>query len=407
MIKKKPAKKIPPKRSYENEFYQELTRVLRAFEMLEYWKRLPQKLQAKFAANIIRPMRFERDAASGVEAGVVSALKNDIKKIIDDCYLDLKPYNSKCALHDFLTAGVSLLGSIEMFIDATNDDFGKWVDFHVILTSMLNKEHRNPIRMMSVHLDNMCLICTSIDRAYYWIDRTNHAPTHSEAYTCLVYTLKKNPAEKTHATIDGKSRPVYRLGIPERDGVQWASVSVDISATGGEKEDGKVPVYIQVHALERLWERLAPLEKPKIQALLYAAFENPEFSRGPEGSHFVAFRYNDVKIGYLPYETDGAMAVVTTFLLLTQNGTHEGNALNKEYGLSKYAKTYFELDRLHTFINTDVYQDEELKALFAKCGCDGLFHVWDKTDDTISFGKNYAKNLKKIFFKSNYYRRRR
>jgi hypothetical protein len=134
--------------------------------------------------------------------------------------------------------------------------------------------------------------------------------------------------------------------------------------------------------------------------LLYEAFEEPRLSAGPGGSHFIEFRYNNVKIGYLTCAMFDTMAVVTTFLLLTQNGTSEGYMLNREYGLSKYAKQHFELDRLHTFINTDVYQDEELRALFARCGCESLFHVWDKEKkETISFDGNYAKHLKKIFFR--------
>jgi hypothetical protein len=39
-----------------------------------------------------------------------------------------------------------------------------------------------------------------------------------------------------------------------------------------------------------------------------------------------------------------------------------------------------------------------LKQIFSKCGCDGLFNVWNKEkQDALTFDKEYAKNLKKIF----------
>ena len=373
--------------------------MLRAYDMYECWKRLPKKTRQEFTNHIIRPMRFERDAASGVEKSVLSALKKDIKAIIDSCYLVNKLHDTELELHDFLTAGISLRGNIKLYIDEENDDFDRWRELYLILDFMLTREDDNPILRIYTHLNNMCYICTSIDSAYYWCEKSDYASTPPENYVCLVYTLRKIPAEKTYVNINGKFRPVFRLGIAGHDGVDWASIPVDTTNAGDEKPR-ELPVFVQTHALNRLLERLAPLEKPEIQVLLYEAFEEPRLSSGPGESHFIAFRYNNAKIGYLTYEILDTMVVVTTFLLLTQNGTFEGTMLNREYGLSKYAKQHFEIDRLHTFINTDVYQDEELKALFARCGCESLFHVWDrKTLETISFDANYAKHLKKIFFR--------
>ena len=68
-------KKVPPLRSWRNEFMRELIRVVRAFGMYECWKRLPADVQDKLTAYPVRPMRFERDAASGVDARVLAALK--------------------------------------------------------------------------------------------------------------------------------------------------------------------------------------------------------------------------------------------------------------------------------------------------------------------------------------------
>jgi hypothetical protein len=43
-------------------------------------------------------------------------------------------------------------------------------------------------------------------------------------------------------------------------------------------------------------------------------------------------------------------------------------------------------------------KDEELKQIFSKCGCDGLFNVGNyEKRDSLTFDKEYAKNLKKIF----------
>jgi hypothetical protein len=212
-----------------------------------------------------------------------------------------------------------------------------------------------------------------------------------------VYILKKTPAEKKIATIEGQNRPVFRLGISERKKIEWASVPAQefgIDSKGTEA----LPVYIQSHALNRLWERLAPLKKPDIQVLLYNAFTKREFSQSADGAHLAALRYNGAKLGYLIFEIVDYMLIVKTFLFLTQNGTPEGEVLNKKFDLSKYSKTYLEIDKLYTFVKTDIYQDDALKSLFLKCGCGDLFNVWKAGEkESISFDKNYAKNLKKIF----------
>jgi hypothetical protein len=58
------------------------------------------------------------------------------------------------------------------------------------------------------------------------------------------------------------------------------------------------------------------------------------------------------KIGYFVFDITDRMVIVKTFLLCTQNGTWEGNRLNKEYNLSKYSKQYFELDKVvHLYQN--------------------------------------------------------
>jgi hypothetical protein len=388
----------PPKKNFQNEFHKELMRVLRTFEMLDCWKRLSKETQAEFTSRVVRPMRLVKDPGSGIETRVITALKNDIKQIIDSWQIKLEKHNSTLAFHDLLTAGLTIKSTIEAVIDETNIDFDKWAYLHGTLDRLISSDKAEPFEKLSAIKDNMCYICTSIDRAYYWIDRVFHAPTRLENYVCLIYILKKSLAEKKHVLIDGKSRPVFRLGLPVRKkGPCWASASLGLIEADGET-NVEMPVYVQSHALQRLRERLTPLEKPIIQVLLYVAFENPVFSRGPDGARFVAFRYHGAKIGYLLYEIIDAMVVVKTFLLISQNGTFEGNALNKEYNLSKYSKTYFDLDKLYTYVNTDVYEDRELKALFTKCGCGDLFNVWDeKEKDAISFDKNYAKNLKKIF----------
>jgi hypothetical protein len=389
-------KKItPPKKNIRNEFHHQLINVFKAFDLLDCWKRLSAEQQNKFIINIIRPMRHERDSAAGVEPNVMDAMKSDIKHVLD-IEIDFK---TKISFRDLMTAGLSLLGSIPAVIDEQNPDHDKWYVVRFALDGLLKTMDRpNPVMILSQYKTDLTYICTRIDSWYYWFRKSEHQISKKEPYGCLIYTLTREPAQKQHVAIDGNSRPVFKLGCPSREGVIWANASPqDIDKNSSETEP--YPVFVQAHALNRCEERLKPLKRPKIQVAMYDAFDkNPEFSIGPDGARFVAFRYNQVKIGYLVVDIVDRMVIVKTFLLCTQNGTWEGNRLNKEYNLSKYIKKYFELDTLYTYIKTDVYKDEELKQIFSNCGCDGLFSVWNnEKQDALTFDKEYAKNLKKIF----------
>ncbi|HEX2958673.1 MAG TPA: hypothetical protein VHO70_17695 [Chitinispirillaceae bacterium] len=391
-------KKTPPKKNIQNEFHHQLINVLKAFDLLECWKRLTVEQQKMFTNNILRPMRHERDRAAGVESNVLAAMKADIKRVLDS-ELDLKALNTKIIFRDFMTAGLSLIGSIKGVIDEHNPDYAIWYSIHNALSDLvISLDFDNPAQIFSHFKTDLTYLCTKIDSWYYWFYQSKHEMTIKEPYCCLIYTLTREPAQKRYVTINGYSRPVFRLGCPSRLGVIWAEASaLEIDKNMSATES--YPVYVQAHALERCKERLKPLDRPAIQVAMYDAFDkNPEFSTGPDGARFVLFRYNEVKIGYLVYEIVDQMVIVKTFLLCTQNGTWEGNRLNKEYNLSKYIKKYFELDTLYTYIKTDVYKDKELKQIFSKCGCEGLFSIWNyEKQDSLTFDMEYAKNLKKIF----------
>lgn len=398
--KKKPIKQKFLKRNAANEFHKALIRVFRAMDMLDCWKKLPEKIKQSFEYIPLRHSRFQKDEKSGISNDVIDALKKDIREIYDGCFIDIGIYKTSLSLSDLLTAGMSIKGSIETYIDRANEDFEKWFILHEALDILITSEDKNnPLFLIGTHMDNLCYICTSIDQAYYWFDRSFHEPTKSEPYVYIIYTLRKTLAQKMLISIENKTRPVFRLGISERLGVTWATVP-SASLPGSNKDVEAYSVYVQSHAIQRLFERLAPLNKATIQVILYEAFETPEFSTGPDGVCLVALRYKEAKVGYLLCEIIDSLIVIKTFLFITQNGTNEGNTLSKKFNLSIYSKRYFELDILKTFIYTDVYKDEELKEIFTQCGCSDLFNVW-KEDDEISLNENYAKNLKKIFCLEN------
>lgn len=57
------------------------------------------------------------------------------------------------------------------------------------------------------------------------------------------------------------------------------------------------------------------------------------------------------------------------------NGTPEGQKLWEQLKLRKDDKKFLSLDRLQTFLLSDIQHDVELRQILDNCGCGGIFEM--------------------------------
>lgn len=189
--------------------------------------------------------------------------------------------------------------------------------------------------------------------------------------------------ERSVNTADGP-RPAYGCGLPVGNQgfawVEWAR-----SLVGGSDQDPPLPVYVQGHALDRLYRHPERGRLRVIQDGDWIVHRNMALSlREPEvvpmpghpGKYLAAFRLGDHKVGYLVVRPVDGVALVETFLFLTMNGTPEGDALWRQLRLARPDKEFLELDRFQTFLQTDVRFDPDLVRILGECGCGHLFQVF-------------------------------
>jgi hypothetical protein len=67
--------------------------------------------------------------------------------------------------------------------------------------------------------------------------------------------------------------------------------------------------------------------------------------------------------------------VIRTFLFITFSGTPEGQKLSQITGLNMFDKKYLAIDRLSTFMKTDIRENPVLADLFTRAGCGDLFQT--------------------------------
>jgi hypothetical protein len=190
-----------------------------------------------------------------------------------------------------------------------------------------------------------------------------------------VVEVNAEAVEPRYFTIGTNKRPAYKIGWPQtQTGIDYIEISPSLF---GSEFDGQesVPVYIQTHALNRMEERLDCLNLQELISSVYASLLKPVAVRKEKCRILLSFRILETKMGYFTAQYIDGAVLIHTFLFITNNGTPEGEKLNELTGLGKLDKKYLTIDKLSTFINSDISTNEKLKDLFIKAGCNSLLEI--------------------------------
>jgi hypothetical protein len=166
------------------------------------------------------------------------------------------------------------------------------------------------------------------------------------------------------------------------------------------------PVYISEHALNRLDERTGCASSGYMQMFLCYSVLKGSVQKTNDGRMLLGFEVFDHKIGYLVLSIQKNSILIHTFLLLTANSTPEGKKLRTQLGLQKADHQYLGIDKLSTFVNSDILQHDDVCELFRNAGCESLLKVceylkeeelWQQDGEQIRLAermKNYLKTDK-------------
>jgi hypothetical protein len=138
----------------------------------------------------------------------------------------------------------------------------------------------------------------------------------------------------------------------------------------GEKNDRKLSVYIQQHAILRVKERLRILSPTERTILLYNSLMiSPKIIKGPDDQPLFTAHINEGEIlGYFTFVIQGNKLFVLTFLPITSAMTPEGKRLQKMIHLSKRDIAYLGMDTLGFIFDIDFDQIPLLKEALIASG---------------------------------------
>ncbi|MDR2496463.1 MAG: hypothetical protein LBD21_04985 [Tannerellaceae bacterium] len=170
-----------------------------------------------------------------------------------------------------------------------------------------------------------------------------------------------------------------------------------------------LPVYITVHTLNRMEERIGCASQGILQFEIFSAFvaasrNKDALSPMGQGRYLVEYRLRGMKVGYLVISMPQSVILVHTFLMLTSNSTPEGALLRKHLGVNKLDKEYLGIDKLTTFIHSDIFEYDDTRHIFVQAGCGSLIELnkllvndilWSREGETIQLAVRMRDYLTK------------
>lgn len=210
-----------------------------------------------------------------------------------------------------------------------------------------------------------------------WIKKHNFEMFHNRVGRTVSFSSCQ-PKSIWGTDRKGERRLFFRVGYPDivNDGLRWLTACIPNNPYIPEMDpDRPYPVYIQEHAIKRMFERVDGLSPNVVNTYMNFCFATWEVD-WYKGSLLITFSVFGMRVGYFFADfTRDRKIVIRTFYFITYDHTPEGEILSSYAGLKALDKRYLCIDRLSTFLASDFDHRSRLANLFREAGCEHLLRL--------------------------------
>ncbi|MES2516422.1 MAG: hypothetical protein V4580_19880 [Bacteroidota bacterium] len=325
----------------------------------------------------VHPIRVRAAKGQDVPVNVLKEIKSFVTESLKKTPVHIGVGQVKdMPLHDFMTIGFTLIlyaGRLKIN-DYQKAELvkSKLLPLRAFTSSdTFNKSFKGYFDIT----DKVSLLKSDLGSAIYVLreDESEEYNNNSGIYFCLDVYCVKTP--KIQVSIEGMNRPAYRVGwlLPD-DPSLFTPVSIDMECLGFPSNVYR-EVYIQSHALDRLSERVDGVDKGFLHFSIYNSLQQANVRINKKREWLFEFRLSGKKVGYFKGDLVDGKIILRTFLFLTNNGTPEGEKLHEHTGIMKEDKMYLTIDKFSSFVHSDIKDNERVKEIFVKAGCESLFDI--------------------------------
>jgi hypothetical protein len=366
---------------HRNEFLKKISSTCKAVIGEDLFKLIPSDELNRIFYNRVRPIMAIPEEGQTIPPKIIKSIQELINYFVKSENVTIESTQKQISIADLYTAGITIGAYYLKLKDHKYRNSEKVRS--LILDSSLEVKNLHDLIYDKLH-DEIFVFVINLLNVYwarYYSFSIKVVRSKDNTGVQFVVVVKQYPPEKKKFSIEGNVRPAFRIGWTfSSDEFEWLSFFPKELGITSLPEDQPIPVYIQDHAIRRLFERIDCIQPRIIILSIYKSLRNCVLIKD-KGRFIIEYRIVGVKVGYLSaVMTDGKL-VIRTFLFLTFNGMPEGKRLEDYIGLKMLDTQYLKMDKLSSFMTGKLRENEELRSIFEKADCLHLVELYDKLDE--------------------------
>lgn len=362
---------------YRNEFFRKIKLIIDSVCGNHIYPLIPQNLIDDIYLNRSAPFKYQADYNSNIPTKILKDAKVILSNLIKTHFISLPPNNLEISLRDYYTVVFSIVIFDARITDTTfdNADIVKKA-LAVFVNDTATNEAAN--EQLYGILYSFNLGESDLRKILYWYRHDWDPPKTAPAEIGNIITIHSVTPENISVEVDGIARPAIRVGWAlAYTGADWVSIKPSLLGFNSPFAEIPLKVYIQTHALNRLSERIDCFWTGNVQWNMYISLLNPKFTYDSNRNLLIEYTFFGNKAGYFRADIVNGIILIRTFLFVTNNGTPEGQLLEKNTGLQKLDKKYLNIDKLSTFMNSDLDKNEEVQRILKSSGCQCIIDLYN------------------------------
>ncbi len=377
---------------YRNDFFRKMKFIIDCMCGKDIFPLIPSEILNKIYLQRCTPFKIVPGHGSNISDKFLKKIKVVLPALIKKQFVTLSPSTPQISLSDFYTV-VLTIPMIDAHISDTSFKHADRVKAALKLFCDTVSDNEDAYIHMQKVLCAYCFGDSDLREVLYWLKHDIDFPESHRGEVENNIRINTVTPEIIHLNIDGSSRPAIRVGWAfASSGALWTTIKP--SALGIKHSFAEIPlkVYMQKHALNRLMERIDCFWVGLIQFNMYVSLFEPKIAYDSNKNLLIEYSFFNTKAGYFRADIVDGIILLRTFLFVTNNGTPEGQLLEKNTGLQKMDKMYLSIDKLSTFMNSDLDKNDEVQRLFKNSGCQCLIDLYNnmkplltKTDNDFHF----------------------
>ena len=377
---------------YRADFFRKMKLIIDSVCGADIYPLIPQSILDDAYLCRSSPFRFKVEYNSNVPAKTLNDAKVILPSLIKKQNILLPPNNLEITLYDFYTVVFTIVILNSRISDTTFDQAAKVkeaLQFFVNDTATNEIANKHMYSILYTYNLGEC----DLRKTLYWYRHDLVVPKTFPSETENIITVNCTTSETITVEVEGNARPAIRVGWAFAFvGAEWLSLKPSVLGFNSPFAEIPLKVYIQSHAINRLLERIDCFWSGNIQFNMYCSLAAPIIAHDTNNNLLIEFRIFDTKAGYFRADIIDGIILIRTFLFITNNGTPEGQLLEKNTGLQKLDKKYLAIDKLSTFMTSDIDKNDEVQRIFKTSGCQCLLDLYEKMKPLVTKHANGFDN---------------